>query len=130
MAEEAQSGGTESADVDATLRARAAELSELRRFEDSTTFSGDQREAYDELSVVDQHPADVADQTYQRELDETIREVLDREAQQVKEAQARRAAGVYGICTRCGRPIDPERLRARPEATLCITCQREVEAAR
>ncbi|MBV9291231.1 MAG: TraR/DksA C4-type zinc finger protein [Frankiales bacterium] len=33
-----------------------------------------------------------------------------------------RRTGDYGICVRCGRPIDPERLEARPTATTCITC--------
>jgi len=35
--------------------------------------------------------------------------------------------GVYGICERCGSQIAPERLEARPDATLCLSCQREVE---
>ncbi|MCD7102197.1 TraR/DksA family transcriptional regulator [Pseudoclavibacter sp. 13-3] len=39
------------------------------------------------------------------------------------EAAVRRARlGAYGICARCGRPIDPRRLAARPAATLCIDC--------
>ena len=35
--------------------------------------------------------------------------------------------GKYGICERCGKDIDPERLEVRPDATLCINCQAEVE---
>lgn len=35
--------------------------------------------------------------------------------------------GTYGTCTNCGKPIAPERLEARPWATLCIDCQREQE---
>ncbi len=31
--------------------------------------------------------------------------------------------GLYGICERCGRPINPERLEAIPEATLCVECK-------
>ena len=30
--------------------------------------------------------------------------------------------GGYGICARCGRPIPPERLAARPTATTCVSC--------
>lgn len=37
-------------------------------------------------------------------------------------AQARVAAGTYGVCERCGRPIAPERLEARPAARTCVTC--------
>jgi len=120
----------EQPDPRAELQARMAEIERLKQFEASTTFDGDQREAFDELSVVDQHPADIADQTYQRELDASIVDLLDQEAQQVKEALARQAQGAYGVCARCGAPIDPERLAARPEATLCIACQRELESQR
>ena len=35
--------------------------------------------------------------------------------------------GTYGICERCGKEIDPERLEIRPDATLCVHCQIEVE---
>ena len=31
-------------------------------------------------------------------------------------------AGRYGVCERCGRPIAPERLAARPTATTCVPC--------
>jgi DnaK suppressor protein len=33
----------------------------------------------------------------------------------------------YGICERCGKTIDPERLEIFPETTLCVDCKREVE---
>lgn len=35
--------------------------------------------------------------------------------------------GKYGICERCGQEIPTERLEVRPDATLCVTCQVEVE---
>lgn len=109
------------------LAKKAEELRRIRRYVDQTTFAGDQRESVDELSVMDQHPADVADQTLQRELDMTVKRILDIEEQQIREALARQREGKYGICEECGRDIDPERLQARPEATLCIDCQRERE---
>ena len=30
--------------------------------------------------------------------------------------------GTYGVCERCGRPIAPARLEARPAARRCIGC--------
>jgi RNA polymerase-binding transcription factor DksA len=33
----------------------------------------------------------------------------------------------YGICERCGKPIDPARLEALPETTFCIQCKLIVE---
>jgi DnaK suppressor protein len=37
-------------------------------------------------------------------------------------ARERLATGTYGSCERCGRPIAPERLAARPEARTCVPC--------
>ena len=38
--------------------------------------------------------------------------------------------GTYGTCERCGGPIDPERLEARPQARTCIGCARRASARR
>jgi RNA polymerase-binding transcription factor DksA len=35
--------------------------------------------------------------------------------------------GMYGICERCGKPIDPARLEAVPETTFCLECKMIVE---
>ena len=35
--------------------------------------------------------------------------------------------GTYGICERCGEPIDPARLEAVPETTLCLKCKQIAE---
>jgi len=32
-------------------------------------------------------------------------------------------AGTYGQCESCGQPIDPDRLEALPQATLCMNCK-------
>jgi len=31
--------------------------------------------------------------------------------------------GTYGLCDSCGQPIDPARLEALPQATLCLNCK-------
>jgi len=31
--------------------------------------------------------------------------------------------GTYGLCDKCGTPIDPERLEALPQASLCLECK-------
>ena len=115
---------------DDVLARRAEELESLRQSEHDSVFSGDQREMTGELSTVGQHPADVADFTYQRELHETTENLLGREAAQVEDAMRARARGSYGTCEECGRSIPAERLAARPEATLCVECQRQREGAR
>jgi RNA polymerase-binding protein DksA len=115
---------------DDALARRAQDLAELRQAEHESAFSGDLREVSGELSTVDQHPADVADFTYQRELQLTTQELLERQSEQVEAALRARASGTYGTCQECGTQIPAERLAARPEATLCIDCQRRTEAPR
>jgi DnaK suppressor protein len=41
---------------------------------------------------------------------------------EIDAALTRLSAGTYGVCERCGGPIAPERLEARPVARTCITC--------
>ncbi len=31
--------------------------------------------------------------------------------------------GTYGLCDNCGQPIDPARLEALPQASLCLRCK-------
>lgn len=42
----------------------------------------------------------------------------------IDEAAERLARGEDATCSVCGRPIAPERLEARPQATTCIDCAR------
>jgi DnaK suppressor protein len=41
---------------------------------------------------------------------------------EVDAALERLETGNYGTCERCGRPIAPARLEARPTARTCVTC--------
>jgi RNA polymerase-binding protein DksA len=120
---------TDSSSLNDALARRARDLDELRQIEHDTAFSGDQREMTGELNTVDNHPADVADFTFQRELQLTTEQLLAREKDQVDDALRAQANGTYGVCRECGSRISPERLQARPEATLCIDCQRRLEHA-
>jgi len=123
----AETSSTPSDPIDALTR-KASEAERLREFIDRTTFAGDLREAAGELSAVDNHPADTADVTTQREVDYTIKGIVADEVSQVQQALRRRAEGRYGRCDDCGEAIDPERLAVRPQATLCIVCQRRRES--
>ena len=111
------------------LARKATEVERLREFIHETSFSGDEQDVSGELSALDQHPADGSDVTEQRARDLVIDQILEGEAEQIREAQRRREEGTYGICEECGSQIPKERLEARPEATLCIDCQRSRETA-
>lgn len=71
-------------------------------------------------STYDNHLADMATETYSRELDEGLEEDAVRQLREVDEALSRIEAGTYGTCSVCGREIAEERLEAVPWTTLCI----------
>ena len=47
---------------------------------------------------------------------------LESRLERVNRALEQIGAGTYGSCDVCGRPIDPRRLRAAPESTVCVDC--------
>lgn len=51
-----------------------------------------------------------------------LRETVDRTIIQVRKALSRIKIGKYGLCERCGKFIDTDRLMIMPETTLCIDC--------
>ncbi len=79
------------------------------------------------LSAYDNHPADLATDTFHRELDVGLTVGLNRHLAEVHRAQEKMDEGSYGICDRCGAPISEARLEAMPEAALCLRCQEAVE---
>jgi DnaK suppressor protein len=52
---------------------------------------------------------------------------LERRLESIEYALRQAQDGTYGICERCGQPIDPARLEAVPEATMCVKCKAIVE---
>lgn len=58
-----------------------------------------------------------------------ILEIESAELDQIDYALERIENGTYGVCEECEKPINPERLRALPFASLCISCKRSQEAA-
>lgn len=74
------------------------------------------------------HPANVGSETYEMEKNLGLLDNLRRQLGETDAALVRLEDGTYGTCTNCGRPIDPERLEALPQASLCIDCKRQQEA--
>jgi len=63
----------------------------------------------------------------EREKVVALVKTLERKLNSMNYALQRARDGVYGICERCGNPINPERLEAKPEATYCVDCMAVVE---
>jgi DnaK suppressor protein len=70
----------------------------------------------------DEHDPEGATIAFERsQLDSLVRRARDRLAE-IDAALARLAGGRYGTCERCGQPIAPGRLEARPTARTCVVC--------
>jgi len=57
---------------------------------------------------------------YENELDAGFEEDLAEQLRAVERAEARLAAGTYGLSTASGQPIPDERLEVRPTAELTV----------
>lgn len=96
---------------------RARELLARERRRIARTLAGHgEREAADELSHLDQHPADVATELFDTELEEGIVEHLNEELEAIERAEKRLEEGTYGLSVESGKPIPDARLELIPWA--------------
>ncbi|MHB0939231.1 MAG: TraR/DksA C4-type zinc finger protein [Armatimonadota bacterium] len=99
---------------------------ELHEIMERTSISSD-IEQVTELSTYDDHPADLASETFEREkdlaLEGNIQDLLDK----VNTALEKIEDSTYGLCDSCGVEINPNRLEALPWASLCLDCQDRLE---
>ena len=77
--------------------------------------------------LADNHPADTATATLDREIDYTLEENSARMLVEIDAALKRIDDGTYGTCASCGQEIAAGRLEAYPWASLCIDCKRQAE---
>ena len=112
-------------------RFREALLEERKRVVDALEYlheenPGSIRDETDEMPL-DNHPADSATDTLDREIDYTLGENSEHVLASIDAALQRIEAGTFGTCETCGNPIGEERLEAIPYATQCIDCRRRAE---
>lgn len=83
----------------------------------------------DELRTEFEHEDvdDAASDLIERDKTLALIMALENKLKDIDHAIARAQALGYGICERCGNPIEPERLEIFPETTLCVNCKRENE---
>jgi RNA polymerase-binding transcription factor DksA len=73
-------------------------------------------------NIDDEHDPEGATIAFERQhVAALVSQARERRAE-IEAALARLDAGSYGRCIRCGEPISPERLSARPAAPTCIRC--------
>jgi DnaK suppressor protein len=72
--------------------------------------------------------ADEADvDAYEREKTWALVQRLQHKLNSLDQAIQLAQKGRYGLCNNCGERIDPARLEILPEATMCLSCQRQFE---
>jgi DnaK suppressor protein len=74
----------------------------------------------------DNHLAETATATLDREIDYTLEENSGQVLSEIDAALAKIEAGTYGTCG-CGKEIGEARLEAYPWAARCIDCARQAE---
>ena len=111
-----------------TDRFRNLLLEERERVERAIASLRD--EEVEEISAApDNHLAETATVTLDREIDYTLEENSTRLLASVDDALKRVEDGTYGVCVTCGREIAEARLEAYPWASHCIDCKRALERA-
>ena len=103
----------------AMLMSRRRELARLR----ATSLE-------EESEALDARSADWPDLAAERASADVLEHLSERERTELTEidsALRRIEQGTYGRCCACGGPIGRQRLRALPQASLCILCETAAE---
>jgi RNA polymerase-binding protein DksA len=96
-----------------------AELQEQLTTIEESSFSTSQSDLSGEVSF-DEENADAGTFTFERERDLSIENNVRDLLGKIDRALVRMDEGTYGICSRCGKPIEKPRLRALPYVDLCL----------
>jgi RNA polymerase-binding protein DksA len=115
-----------------TLKQRLLEERE-RVSREIAELDADLSESLEEISgesPYDQHMAETAAVTLDREIDLTLQENARATLTQIDRAMEKLENGSYGRCDKCGKPIGQGRLDIAPFATLCVDCKRLQERNR
>lgn len=95
------------------LKKRKAELTKQDPFEDVRRVSDN--------AATD---SDAAEQVGHERI-EALRKEVERKLIQIRKALTRIKIGKYGICEKCGKMIDTDRLMVMPETTVCVACEKK-----
>jgi DnaK suppressor protein len=106
-------------DLRQRLLSEQAELNEQLTTIEENSFSTSQSDMSGEVSF-DEENADAGTFTFERERDLSIENNVRDLLGKIDRALARMDEGTYGICSRCGKPIEKARLKALPYVDLCI----------
>lgn len=86
---------------------------------EETSFATSQSDMSGEVSF-DEENADAGTFTFERERDLSIENNVRDLMGKIDRALSKMDEGAYGLCSRCGKPIEKARLKALPYVDLCI----------
>jgi len=86
-----------------------------------------QKESSGDLSGYSLHMADMASDSYDRELSLNIAGEVQEIVYEIDDALKRMEEGSFGKCITCGKKIPQKRLNAVPYAKYCIQCKSKEE---
>jgi RNA polymerase-binding transcription factor DksA len=101
------------------LLAEKVELEEQLTTLEENTFAASQSDISGEVAF-DDETADAGTATFERERDLSIENNVRDLLAKIDRAMRRMDAGTYGLCDRCGKPIEKARIKALPYVDLCI----------
>ena len=84
-------------------------------------------EAAGDVSSMPTHMADLGTDNYEQEFTLNLIQTEQEALGDIEEALEKIDSGTYGQCENCSRPISKTRLKALPQARLCLECKREEE---
>ncbi|NLY66029.1 MAG: molecular chaperone DnaK [Tissierellia bacterium] len=103
------------------LKEKKEVLNILNKMKNGEEF-GSIDEYYTELSLYDNHPADIGTEVFMMEQDKGLINKLNNTLLEIETSLDAIDRGDYGKCTSCGKEIDKSRLELIPYLKLCIDC--------
>jgi len=108
-------------------RERARLESILEGLQEEQQVEGPEGNPLGDLSLIDQHPADIGSESFERDKDLSILFNVEAELAEIHRALRRVQDGTYGRSEACGKPSGAARLEARPAARFCLEDQAGAE---
>jgi RNA polymerase-binding protein DksA len=109
----------EMADLVSRLKVEREELQTQLTTLEEDTFAVTQSDMSGDVGL-DDESADAGTATFEREKDLSIENNVRDLLQKIDRALKRVEEGTYGMCERCGKPIEKARIKALPYVDLCI----------
>lgn len=104
-----------------TLKSELLKMKEQSTQQEEETYPKENiKDASGELSMYDNHPADMGTALFEREKDLALHEHAESELRKIVIALKAIDEGTYGKCEVCGNDIPYERLSTVPYTTFCI----------